>query len=100
LEEISSNESLWEGECFVFDNRVAVNSNLEQGKYDQCHGCRHPLSPEDQESPQYSAGVHCPHCFETLSKDQIERFSERHKQVQLSKTRNEHHIGIKSDKGK
>lgn len=95
LEEVPEEKSLWEGECFVFDNRVAVNSKLEQGRFDQCHGCRSPLSIADRRSEKYQAGVHCPHCFDLLSADQLERFKERHKQVQLAKQRNEQHIGTK-----
>jgi UPF0176 protein len=93
LEEVQAENSLWEGECFVFDNRVAVNHELAPGEFDQCHGCRNPLSPEDKLSPQYSPGVHCPHCYATLTADQIQRFAERHKQVQLAKQRNQQHIG-------
>ncbi len=95
LEEVPATESLWQGECFVFDNRVAVNSNLQPGQFDQCHGCRHPLSVADRESDKYHPGVHCPHCFDTLTADQLARFSERHKQVQLAKQRHEQHIGSK-----
>lgn len=95
LEEVPEEQSLWDGECFVFDNRVAVNSKLEQGRFDQCHGCRHPLSIADRRSTKYQAGVHCPHCYDSLTPDQLQRFSERHKQVQLAKQRNEQHIGTK-----
>ena len=95
IEEVPPEESLWEGECFVFDNRIAVNHSLAPGQYDQCHGCRHPLSVADRESDKYRPGVHCPHCYETLTADQLQRFSERHKQVQLSKQRNEQHIGTR-----
>jgi UPF0176 protein len=97
IEEVPPAESLWQGECFVFDNRVAVNHNLKQGQFDQCHGCRHPLSVADRESEKYQAGVHCPHCFENLTADQLTRFSERHKQVQLAKQRNQQHIGSNPD---
>lgn len=93
LEETPAEQSLWSGECFVFDNRVAVNNELAPGQYDQCHGCRNPLSPQDKQSPHYSPGVHCPHCYATLSADQLSRFSERHKQVQLAKQRQQQHIG-------
>lgn len=95
IEEVPPEESLWQGECFVFDNRVAVNHNLEQGQYDQCHGCRHPLSIADRESDKYMPGVHCSHCFDTLTADQLKRFNDRHKQVQLAKQRNEQHIGTR-----
>lgn len=97
LEEVPSEESLWDGECFVFDNRVAVSNDLAPGSYDQCHGCRNPLSAADKESPEYRAGVHCPHCYAQLSADQLTRFSERHKQVQLAKERNQQHIGDQQD---
>ncbi len=94
IEEVPPEQSLWKGECFVFDARVAVNHELAQGQYDQCFGCRHPLSAEDRQSEQYKPGVHCPHCFDRLTTDQRVRFSERHKQVQLAKKRNQQHIGI------
>lgn len=97
LEEVPATDSLWEGECFVFDNRVAVNKDLSPGGFDQCHGCRNPLSAADKQSPQYSPGVHCPHCYHTLTADQIARFAERHKQVQLAKMRNQQHIGDQCD---
>ena len=96
LEEVPKEESLWEGECFVFDNRVAVDHDLEKGSYDQCHGCRHPITEEDKQSEFYVPGVTCPRCYHTLSPEQIKRFSERQKQVQLAKSRNQQHIG--SDK--
>lgn len=97
LEEVPPEQSLWEGECFVFDNRVAVNNELAPGAYDQCHGCRNPLSETDRESPLYSPGVHCPHCYHTLTAEQLERFAERHKQVQLAKQRHQQHIGDQRD---
>jgi UPF0176 protein len=96
LEEVPAEQSLWQGECFVFDNRVAVTHSLEQGNFDQCHGCRHPLSVTDRNSEKYQAGVHCPHCYDSLTADQLARFSERHKQVQLAKQRNQQHIGTKA----
>ena len=86
-------ESAWEGECFVFDNRVAVNHRLEKGQYDQCYGCRHPITEADKSSPHYRKGVCCPGCYDNLSADQKARFTERQKQVELAKTRNQPHIG-------
>lgn len=97
LEEIPAEQSLWEGECFVFDNRVAVNQDLAPGEFDQCHGCRNPLSVADRQSPQYLPGIHCPHCYAALTADQLARFSERHKQVQLAKQRQQQHIGDRAD---
>lgn len=93
LEEVPKEQSLWRGECFVFDNRVAVNHDLEQGSYDQCHGCRHPITEADQESPYYMKGVSCPRCYESLSEDQKRRFSERQKQMELARQRNQVHLG-------
>jgi UPF0176 protein len=93
LEEVPPEESIWEGECFVFDNRVAVNHRLEKGRYDQCHGCRHPITDEDKHSGKYEAGVCCPHCFDTLTEDQKLRFRERQKQVELAAQRGEPHVG-------
>ncbi len=95
LEEVPEQESLWLGECFVFDNRVAVNHSLQKGIYGQCHGCRHPITEEDKLSDQYLLGVSCPRCYDELSEDQKIRFSERQKQIQLAKIRNQAHIGAK-----
>jgi UPF0176 protein len=77
----------------VFDSRVAVNHRLEKGVYDQCYGCRSPITEADKASPQYRRGVSCPHCFERLSEDQKLRFAERQKQVDLAADRQESHIG-------
>lgn len=93
LEEVPKEESLWQGECFVFDNRVAVGHDLEKGSYDQCHGCRHPITEEDKQSEQYLPGITCPRCYHDQTPEQRQRFSERQKQVQLAKARNEQHIG-------
>lgn len=93
LEEVPEQESLWKGECFVFDNRVAVNHKLEKGQYDQCHGCRYPITEEDKLSERYLEGVACPRCYEKQTPDQRARFMERQKQIQLAKQRNEQHIG-------
>ena len=93
LEEVPEAESLWRGECFVFDNRVSVNHALEKGNYDQCHACRLPISEEDKASDKYQPGVSCPACFDTKSEAQKSGFRERQKQMQLAKQRGEHHIG-------
>jgi UPF0176 protein len=94
LEEVPEEESLWRGECFVFDNRVAVNHNLEKGIYDQCHGCRFPITEEDKLSPHYMLGVCCPRCYDKLTPEQMARFTERQKQIELAKQRNHAHIGV------
>ncbi len=93
LEEVPEEQSLWRGECFVFDNRVTVRHDLSKGDYDQCHGCRRPISDEDKNSPHYERGVSCPHCFDELSEEQRERFREREKQVRLAAQRGEPHVG-------
>ena len=93
LEEVNEDESLWQGECFVFDDRVAVKHNLEQGQYDQCHACRFPITKEDTMHPHYEKGASCPRCFGTKNSNQMSRYREREKQVQLAKKRGEEHIG-------
>lgn len=93
LEDVPEENSLWKGECFVFDNRVAVNHALEKGQYDQCHGCRHPITQDEKMSHKYLEGVACPRCFDSQTTDQRERFMERQKQIKLAKSRDEEHIG-------
>jgi len=93
LEEVSPQESTWEGECFVFDNRVAVDHKLQKGQYDQCCGCRHPITEQDKLSEKYQKGICCPLCYDRLTDDQRARFSERQKQIELAALRGEGHIG-------
>ena len=93
LEDVPKEESLWEGECFVFDNRVSVNHALEKGVYDQCHACRIPITEEEKTDARYETGVSCPHCFDKITESQRVRFAEREKQVLLAKKRGENHIG-------
>lgn len=93
LEKIPAAESLWEGECFVFDQRISVAHGLKVGEYDQCHGCRHPVSPEEKTSIQFVAGVSCPHCFDTQSEEKRARFAERQKQTELALKRGRVHLG-------
>ncbi len=93
LEEVPEEESLWEGECFVFDSRVAVKHNLEKGIYDQCFACRMPITEEDKHSAHYLKGISCHHCHESLSEEQRKRFEEREKQIGLSEERGIDHIG-------
>ena len=93
FEDVAEDESLWQGECFVFDNRVAVDHGLNKGQYDMCHACRMPLSDEDMQSNAYQAGVSCPHCITNTSLEQRQRFAERQKQIQLAKKRGDAHIG-------
>lgn len=93
LETVAEEETLWNGECFVFDNRVSVDHQLNKGNYDQCHACRLPITEEDKLSEKYSQGVSCPSCFDKKSEQQRQRFAEREKQVQLARSRGEQHIG-------
>ena len=85
LEEVPEKESKWEGECFVFDNRVAIEHNLIQGTYSICNGCRMPINNKEKKSPKYKIGLSCPKCYDNLTKDQIERFTMRHQQIVKSK---------------
>lgn len=93
LEEVPESDTMWEGECFVFDERVAVNHQLEKGQYDQCHACRMPLTATEKQSEQYILGTCCPHCFGKHTPQQQQRFLERQKQVRLAQERGEAHIG-------
>ena len=95
LEEIPKAESMWEGECFVFDERVSVGHNLKVGSYALCHACRHAINEHDKLSPLYQLGISCPKCYKITSDIQKKRFKERQKQVDLAKARNEVHIGSK-----
>ena len=98
LETVEDGESLWHGECFVFDDRVAVDENLNQGKYVQCFACRRPVSEKDRQSAQYEIGVSCPNCIDKVSEDKKKRLAERQRQIQLARARNEQHIGISLEK--
>jgi UPF0176 protein len=93
LEETPESSTRWEGECFVFDNRVAVNHQLEKGQYDQCFACRFPLDDAQKQSPLYVPGVSCPRCHDAHSEGQKKRFSERQRQMALARQRGEVHLG-------
>lgn len=93
LEKVPEEESLWEGECFVFDHRVSVDHNLNCGSYTLCHSCGFPVSEADQLSEQYEEGVCCPLCHDVTSEDQKNRFRERKKQMELAEQRGDKHIG-------
>ena len=93
LELVPESESKWQGECFVFDNRVTVNHKLEQGAYDQCHACRMPITEQDKESEYYQKGISCHHCCDKHTPDQVKRYAERERQIELAKQRGETHIG-------
>lgn len=93
LETVPEAESLWEGECFVFDQRVGVKHGLAVGDYDQCYACRMPLSQEEMKSEQYTPGISCPHCYDKTSEEKKAALTERQKQVVLAKQRGQAHIG-------
>ena len=93
LEVVPQADSRWQGECFVFDRRVAVKHGLETGSYTLCHACREPLGPEDLRSPDFVSGVSCPNCVEIRSPQQRERYAERHRQEELARARGEWHLG-------
>jgi UPF0176 protein len=95
LTEMPPDENRWDGECFVFDTRVAVDRDLAEGGYVQCHACRRPLSSEDLGSPDYREGVSCPHCVGGLDAERAARLEERRKQVALAAERGTSHIGPK-----
>ncbi|KMT17435.1 hypothetical protein BVRB_2g038870 [Beta vulgaris subsp. vulgaris] len=83
LEEVPESESLWEGECFVFDKRVSVDHGLAQGTFKLCYGCKQPVSDADMESPEYEYGVSCPYCFSTKSEEEKERARARQRQFEV-----------------
>jgi UPF0176 protein len=93
LEQMPEEKSLWEGECFVFDQREAVKHGLALGSYELCPSCRHPVSAEDKKSPKYTEGVTCPNCHDTLSEEKKAAAAERHRQIKLAEARGEKHIG-------
>jgi len=93
LEEVPKEDTMWEGDCFVFDNRVAVDHDLNKSAYDQCHACRLPITAEDMEHEHYKKGVSCPKCFGKHTPSQIKRFEERQKQIDLARARGQGHIG-------
>jgi len=94
LEEVPADESMWEGECFVFDSRISVGHGLKEGPYDQCYGCRWPITDEDKLSPKYERGVSCPRCYDSLSDEKKARSKERQKQIELARERGQEHIAI------
>jgi UPF0176 protein len=96
LSEVEEAENKWRGECFVFDTRVAVDRDLAEGGYVQCHACRRPLSTADLQSPDYREGVSCPLCVNEADEDRLARLEERRRQVMLATQRGETHIGPKT----
>ena len=97
LEKIDVEDSKWKGECFVFDDRVSVKHDLSEGEYDLCHGCRTPITEQDKLSSNYVKGVSCQHCINEKTTEQVKRYKSRQKQINLAKTKNENHLGPKSN---
>jgi UPF0176 protein len=93
LEKVPEKDSLWQGECFVFDNRVTVDHHLNAGSYDQCHACRMPITEEEEKLDSYIEGISCLHCHDQVTEEQKQRYAQRQKQVKLAKARGEAHIG-------
>jgi UPF0176 protein len=94
LETVPEAQSKWQGECFVFDERVSVKHGLELGSMELCHACRRPISQEDKASEHFIEGVSCPGCYATRSEADRARFAERQKQIALAKKRGKQHIGV------
>lgn len=100
LENVPEEQSLWQGECFVFDQRVAVGQGLEAGHYELCYGCSRPISAEQKGSPKFEAGISCPNCYDAMTEEKLLAARERQKQVELAKQRGEKHLGAKLAKHK
>lgn len=96
LEEMPDEQNRWDGECFVFDTRVAVDRDLAEGGYVQCHACRRPLGEEELASPDYREGISCPRCINELDEDREAGLAERQRQIELARERGDTHIGPKS----
>jgi UPF0176 protein len=91
LEEVPQEHSKWQGDCFVFDNRVTVRHDLSEGDYDQCHACRTPISVEDRQSEHYAPGISCAHCWDSLPEKTRAGARERQKQIELALARKQPH---------
>jgi len=92
LKKIKKKETLWKGECYVFDNRVSIKHGLTPGSFSMCGGCRKPISLKDKKSKKYEEGVSCPNCHDHLKPSQKERFRMRQKQINLAKKLGKKHI--------
>ena len=97
FESVPEKESLWNGECFVFDDRVSIKHDLSEGTYDMCHGCRMPITDDDKKSKNFIKGVACPKCFDKTSDEQKSRYMSRQKQIDIAKKRNKQHIGPREE---
>jgi UPF0176 protein len=93
LEQVPAEQSLWEGECFVFDSRVSVIHGLAPGSHEICHACGLPVAPEARDSPGYEEGVSCPACYALRGSEQRQRYAERQRQERLAQARGHRHVG-------
>ena len=93
LETVPAEDSLWQGECFVFDERVAVGHGLAEGSYQLCRACRYPIDAADRQRPEFEDSVSCHHCFGQTSEEHKARCRERKKQVALAEARGQQHLG-------
>ena len=98
LETIDKENSLWNGECFVFDQRVCLTDELEVGSYKMCFACRMPITHEEMQNEKYIEGISCIYCYDKTTKEKKERFGSRQKQILLAKERGEKHLGGKQTK--
>lgn len=95
LESVPEGESQWHGDCFVFDERVAVGHGLKPGRYELCRACRTPISQDDLASELFVPGLSCPHCYGSKTETQQQRLAERQRQIELAKDRHQVHMGAK-----
>jgi UPF0176 protein len=96
LETVPEEKSLWEGECFVFDQRVSIKHGLQEGEYELCYACKDPISDDDKTHPDYEEGVSCAFCIDKYSRTQQQKFRERQRQIKLAEDRGEAHLGQNS----
>ncbi|MDP2228600.1 MAG: rhodanese-related sulfurtransferase [Moraxellaceae bacterium] len=89
LEKVRPEESLWQGECFVFDHRVGITHGLAEGQSEMCFGCGHPVTPDDRQLPSYEEGVSCACCADTVTEEKKSRLRERMRQITLARERGE-----------
>jgi UPF0176 protein len=92
LQKIKKKDSLWKGECFVFDNRISLKHGLKTGTFKMCSGCRKPISSKDRKSKKYEEGVSCPSCYDKLTPEQKSRFRMRQSQIYKAKKSGQKHI--------
>ena len=100
LEEVPAEDSRWQGECFVFDERVAIRHGLVEGSHSLCHACGRPVSPDDRDHPDFAEGVSCPACIGEYSAADRARFAERQRQIELGRARGTEHLGPGRDGGR